>query len=173
MYRRRNGLPFVFRCLFAWRCGYVPPEQLRSQARLRVAARLPHKCSRACPDLSLTFHVFLQKAVFTKWAMLGSNQRPLPCEGSVIVCRGDIPANADLLEMMLCLRFQKIYPGCCAVAAHSWLAIGVIPGWVRWRPVLRRSRWIDARSPCGRRGLPLCRTARWRASLSRAASYRR
>jgi hypothetical protein len=28
------------------------------------------------------FH--LQNAAFTEWAMLGSNQRPLPCEGSAL-----------------------------------------------------------------------------------------
>jgi hypothetical protein len=26
------------------------------------------------------------KGYFSEWAMLGSNQRPLPCEDSVIVC---------------------------------------------------------------------------------------
>jgi hypothetical protein len=29
-------------------------------------------------------HFFLQKGNFLKWAMLGSNQRPLPCEGSAL-----------------------------------------------------------------------------------------
>jgi hypothetical protein len=28
----------------------------------------------------------VQNKEFLTWAMLGSNQRPLPCEGSVIVC---------------------------------------------------------------------------------------
>jgi hypothetical protein len=28
------------------------------------------------------FH--LQNSTFSKWAMLGSNQRPLPCEGSAL-----------------------------------------------------------------------------------------
>jgi hypothetical protein len=28
----------------------------------------------------------LQNGIFLGWAMLGSNQRPLPCEGSAIVC---------------------------------------------------------------------------------------
>ena len=35
-------------------------------------------------DLLLPSTFFLQTAVFTKWAMLGSNQRPLPCEGRSI-----------------------------------------------------------------------------------------
>ncbi len=29
---------------------------------------------------------YLQNEKFWEWAMLGSNQRPLPCESSVIVC---------------------------------------------------------------------------------------
>jgi hypothetical protein len=27
-----------------------------------------------------------ERGAFLEWAMLGSNQRPLPCEGSLIVC---------------------------------------------------------------------------------------
>jgi len=35
----------------------------------------------------VNYYVFcLQIAAFSKWAMLGSNQRPLPCEVSTIVC---------------------------------------------------------------------------------------
>ena len=32
--------------------------------------------------LSATFH--LQNSILRRWAMLGSNQRPLPCEGSAL-----------------------------------------------------------------------------------------
>jgi hypothetical protein len=33
-------------------------------------------------------HTFiLQNVTFPQWAMLGSNQRPLPCEGSVAFSR--------------------------------------------------------------------------------------
>jgi hypothetical protein len=39
------------------------------------------------PALSLTLTFSLQNSIFPEWAMLGSNQRPLPCEGSTIVCR--------------------------------------------------------------------------------------
>jgi hypothetical protein len=28
--------------------------------------------------------MFLQNGTFSEWAMLGSNQRPLPCEGSAL-----------------------------------------------------------------------------------------
>src|SRR5918994_6557484 len=38
------------------------------------------------PDLLLLRTFSQQISVFLRWAMLGSNQRPLPCEGSVIVC---------------------------------------------------------------------------------------
>jgi hypothetical protein len=34
------------------------------------------------PALLLAVIFVLQNAAFPKWAMLGSNQRPLPCEGS-------------------------------------------------------------------------------------------
>jgi hypothetical protein len=41
--------------------------------------------------------LFLQIIVFEGWAMLGSNQRPLPCEGSTIVCW-------RFLELAKCLQ---------------------------------------------------------------------
>ena len=51
------------------------------QTPLRAAAQLLHKSvttiRTACSYL--VFH--LQNAIFLEWAMLGSNQRPLPCEG--------------------------------------------------------------------------------------------
>ena len=31
-----------------------------------------------------SFTIYLQKHNFSEWAMLGSNQRPLPCEGSAL-----------------------------------------------------------------------------------------
>jgi hypothetical protein len=44
--------------------------------------------SRCCTKLStrkLEASLFLLFAGLLKWAMLGSNQRPLPCEGSAMV----------------------------------------------------------------------------------------
>jgi hypothetical protein len=38
------------------------------------------------PGLLLLRTFSLQLSVFLRWAMLGSNQRPLPCEGRAIVC---------------------------------------------------------------------------------------
>src|SRR5215204_5034472 len=38
----------------------------------------------ASPGRPLTLTFFLQNAIFSQWAMLGSNQRPLPCEGSAL-----------------------------------------------------------------------------------------
>src|SRR5829696_6905613 len=59
--------------------------------------------------------------------MLGSSQRPLPCEGSTIVCW-------RFLELAKCLQtcrffalthfpaFQEYYSGCCTVAAPNGAA---------------------------------------------------
>jgi hypothetical protein len=55
--------------------------------------------------------------------MLGSNQRPLPCEGSTIVCWRFLGV-AKCLQMYRFfalthfLTFQDIYSGCCTVAAQ-------------------------------------------------------
>jgi hypothetical protein len=35
-------------------------------------------------DLFLRSTICLQNSIFSEWAMLGSNQRPLPCEGSAL-----------------------------------------------------------------------------------------
>jgi hypothetical protein len=34
----------------------------------------------------MCYTFYLQNTAFSEWAMLGSNQRPLPCEGSKILC---------------------------------------------------------------------------------------
>jgi hypothetical protein len=49
----------------------------------------------------LTFD--LQNAAFAEWAMLGSNQRPLPCEGSVIVCWRFLEVAKSLQIERFCL----------------------------------------------------------------------
>jgi hypothetical protein len=66
--------------------------------------------------------------------MLGSNQRPLPCEGSTIVCRRFLEIT-KLLQMCLFFAlthfpaFQEIYAGCCTVAAQPVrLAFAQSPG---------------------------------------------
>ena len=54
-------------------------ESTRSIETRQAVQRLVRSadwCRRMLTDLK----------VITEWAMLGSNQRPLPCEGSVIVC---------------------------------------------------------------------------------------
>jgi len=68
-----------------------------------------------------SFPAILQ--VFTEWAMLGSNQRPLPCEGSVIACWSFLELAKFLqihrfFALDLFPAFQEIYSGCCTVAAH-------------------------------------------------------
>jgi hypothetical protein len=47
---------------------------------------LLHKGTMEKPRLLLLPCVLPGKLHFLKWAMLGSNQRPLPCESSTIVC---------------------------------------------------------------------------------------
>jgi hypothetical protein len=49
----------------------------------------------------LTFD--LQNAAVAEWAMLGSNQRPLPCEGSVIVCWRFLEVAKSLQIERFCL----------------------------------------------------------------------
>jgi hypothetical protein len=53
--------------------------------RVRVAARLLHKGFRVDPIFSCALRFFLQNGDFRRWAMLGSNQRPLPCEGRSVM----------------------------------------------------------------------------------------
>src|SRR3954468_24856508 len=50
----------------------------------RVAARSPQKGSGVSSGHSLASHVLPVERSVLKWAMLGSNQRPLPCEGRSI-----------------------------------------------------------------------------------------
>jgi hypothetical protein len=63
--------------------------------------------------LSTTYN--LQIGTFLEWAMLGSNQRPLPCESSVIVCWTFL----EVAKMTLFPIVQEIYSGCCTVAARA------------------------------------------------------
>jgi hypothetical protein len=42
-----------------------------------------HKGTEIDPPLGLYFKAYLQSKEFRQWAMLGSNQRPLPWEGTV------------------------------------------------------------------------------------------
>src|SRR5215204_3436432 len=72
----------------------------------------------------LEFHDFyLQIDAFLGWAMLGSNQRPLPCEGSTLVCWKFVEL-AECLQMYILAKrtfssFPEIYPGCSTVAAQT------------------------------------------------------
>jgi hypothetical protein len=50
-------------------------------------AALLHRGPNVYLESSFILTSFLQNSIFFEWAMLGSNQRPLPCEGSTIVCR--------------------------------------------------------------------------------------
>jgi hypothetical protein len=59
-----------------------------------------------------------------KWAVLVSNQRPLPCEGSEIGCRSLLSfANSDISVLTLFPALQEVYSGCYTVAANLVLRI--------------------------------------------------
>ena len=57
----------------------------------RLASALLHGCRTMARervrDLLLPSTFYLQNEIFWEWAMLGSNQRPLPCKGGKILCR--------------------------------------------------------------------------------------
>ena len=58
--------------------------QSRSVVRASAGAALLHKVSRSGRLLQVSLMLYLQNSGFSEWAMLGSNQRPLPCEGSAL-----------------------------------------------------------------------------------------
>jgi hypothetical protein len=72
------------------------------------------------PELLSRFYVLLAKQHFLRWVMLGSNQRPLPCEGSAIVC-WMFPKLAKFLQMEIfdLWRFSRPFRRFTRVAA--WL----------------------------------------------------
>jgi hypothetical protein len=54
-----------------------------------------------------------------KWAMLVSNQRPLPCEGSEVGCWSLLSsASSNISVLTLFPVLQEVYSGCCTVAAN-------------------------------------------------------
>ncbi len=94
---------------------------------------------------------FTCKIPLFEWAMLGSNQRPLPCEGSAIVCW-------EFLELAKCLqmeafglrRFSQPFRKFTRVAARllhttrrmSWASSG------RFQNQTTRSMLCGSRSVC-------------------------
>src|SRR5215208_4948458 len=81
-----------------------PPSHLA--ARRRGASRRRDRDYRTgvekssvSPDLLLALAFCLQNTIFSEWAMLGSNQRPPPCEGSTIACW-------RCLEIAKCLQIE-------------------------------------------------------------------
>ena len=54
----------------------------------RLPSALLHGCRTKAPERVRNFLLpsafYLQNEVSLEWAMLGSNQRPLPCEGSAL-----------------------------------------------------------------------------------------
>jgi hypothetical protein len=71
------------------------------------------------PALLRASTFFLQIAVFEEWAMLGSNQRPLPCESTKIGCWRFLE-RAKCLQMAIFLRkhFSLVFRIFIRVAAR-------------------------------------------------------
>jgi hypothetical protein len=94
----------------------------RSDAQNTFA--LQYGCSKQPPHQKTRGYHFSAFAGHLEWAMLGSNQRPLPCEGSTIGCWRFLELAKYLQTTVFLLwyfspAFQEIYSGCCTVAAHS------------------------------------------------------
>jgi hypothetical protein len=73
----------------------------------RLASALLHGCRAMARervrDLLLPSTFYLQNITFYEWAMLGSNQRPLPYEGSKIVCWRVLELAKSLQMETFCL----------------------------------------------------------------------
>jgi hypothetical protein len=59
----------------------LPDISIGSSNRYRVGVLLVSKRPGVGSGLLLIFMFYLQISIFFEWAMLGSDQRPLPCEG--------------------------------------------------------------------------------------------
>ena len=93
--------------------------QSRSLARASERTALLHKVSSGVrlPQISLVF--YLQNDTFHEWAMLGSNQRPLPCEGSAIVCWRVLDLAKSLqITVFLRRRISQLFRRFTRVAAR-------------------------------------------------------
>ena len=107
-----------------------------------------HKGPEACPAPLFCFVFYLQNSRFSEWARLGSNQRPLPCEGSTIGCWRFLELAEFLqISVFLCRRFfpvfQEFPSRCCTVAAQQGLLIHLPEG--RDRITLERCEHCLAR----------------------------
>jgi hypothetical protein len=86
--------------------------------------------------------------------MLGSNQRPLPCEGSKIACQSVVEITKSLqiaifFRAHCALVFGRFTRVCCMVAAQGYGLMRTKSGMivirpVAWRPLLRASSWVSS-----------------------------
>src|SRR5215204_1247241 len=79
---------------------YEPHRSRVSAASAPVPARLQYGCSKKPQARKPGAFRFPSLAGTSWWAMLGSNQRSLPCEGSKIACW-------EFLELAECLQMVE------------------------------------------------------------------
>ncbi len=87
-------------------------NQGQRRRRVRVAARFGAQRPQLCSGLFITLHIFLQIVIFHGWTMLGSNQSPLSCEGSAMVCwrflqLAEFAQTAEFLHWHLSKHFRR------------------------------------------------------------------
>ena len=88
------------------------------------------------------------------WAMLGSNQRPLPCESSKIACQSVVELAKSLqiaifVRAHCALDFRRFTLVCCMVAVQGYSLMRTRSGMIvirlaTWRPLLRATSWVTS-----------------------------
>src|SRR5215208_4865791 len=91
----------------------------------RLASALLHGCRTMARervrDLLLPSTFYLQNEIFWEWAMLGSNQRPLPCEGRSITMW-------LFATVQKYLQNRPFAAGCIRLCSPLFAGVGVLIG---------------------------------------------
>ena len=86
--------------------------------RVHVGVRLVYKQPVKNTDIFAFSTFVLQNAASCEWAMLGSNQRPLPCEGKFITSWLFTAVQKYLQNELFSLRMSR---GCSR--AFAWVGV--------------------------------------------------
>src|SRR5215211_7231614 len=119
-----------------------------------LASALLHDCRTMAPervqDLLLPSTFYLQNEISWEWAMLGSNQRPLPCEGRSIT-------SWLFASVQKYLQNRTFAAGCFCSCSWLFVWVGVLIGVVRGVPHTRPSPLpLGLRQLFHDRALPTC-----------------
>jgi hypothetical protein len=94
----------------------------------RLASALLHSCRTMAPervrDVLLPSTYYLQNEIFWEWAMLGSNQRPLPCEVRSLM-------SWLFTGVQKTLQNRPFTAGCIRLCSWLFVWVGVLIGVVR------------------------------------------